>query len=163
MQACDYKIGNRQPQPRADANVFRSEKRLKYAPTHGFFHAWTVVADFDAHVMMFFSYADCDGGRVRSVVSHHGLGCIFHQIQEYLLDFGLVAGNGRQVRLEITMDIDVPEIILFFEVIVVPCQAQDRLHKFGQIHGEKFRAAPPAERKHVGDNLGRAHAVRPDA
>jgi len=112
--------------------------------------------------MMFFSYADCDGGRVRSVVSHHGLGCIFHQIQEYLLDFGLVAGNGRQVRLEITIDLDVPEIVLFFEVIVVRCQAQDRLYNFRQIRGKKFRAAPPAERKHVGDDLGCAHAVRPD-
>ena len=64
-----------------------------------------------------------------------GVGRVFQQVQQHLLDFHFDAGYRGKIGLEFADDLDVAEVVFFLEIVIIRRQLQRLVKQLGEVRG----------------------------
>ena len=123
----DNEVRHRETQPGANSRRLRGEERLEGAAARLRVHARSVVLHLQVDVVAGIAYPHRDAGRLRPGVEHR-VGGVLHQVEDHLLNLGGDAGDLRHVAPVVADDIHVPEVEVFFQVVVIRGELQRPVH-----------------------------------
>ena len=150
MVSGDDEIRNGQPQARADADFFRSEKRLEHALADLLRHPRPIIFDFDVRHVVVAPRPQrnrwfCGGIRLR----HHRLRRVDEQVDHDLLNLIFLAANFRQRRIILAHDPAAFQIIPLLEIVHIRRELHGAINQFAHVMRFVGRPGASAEIQHV--------------